>query len=68
MTPASMTLALCNFPYGHDLVLGGRLEYQMLKQVTETLVAGGVLATIVPARSGWDNPTITYVGKQGYCT
>src|SRR6266545_3187319 len=46
-----------------DLALGGRLEYQMLKQVTETCVAGGVLVTIVPARSGWDNPTIAYVGK-----
>src|SRR5262249_44982594 len=38
ITPASMSLALCNFPYGYDGVLGGRLEYQMLKQVTEALM------------------------------
>src|SRR6266545_667622 len=63
ITPASMSLALCNFPYGYDGVLGGRLEYQMLKQVTETLMPGGILVTIVPARSGWDNLTIAYVGK-----
>src|SRR6266545_714555 len=63
ITPASMSLALCNFPYGYDGVLGGRLEYQMLKQVTETLMPGGILVTIVPARSGWDSLTIAYVGK-----
>jgi hypothetical protein len=62
ISPACFSLALCNFPYGHDALLGGRLEYQMLKQVTETLLPGGVLVTIVPARSGWDNRSIRYMG------
>ncbi len=64
ITPVSMSLALCNFPYGYDGVLGGRLEYQMLKQVTETLMPGGILVTIVPARSGWDSLTIAYIGPK----
>jgi hypothetical protein len=62
ISPACFSLALCNFPYGHDALLGGRLEYQMLKQVTDALLPGGVLVTIVPARSGWDNRSIRYMG------
>jgi SAM-dependent methyltransferase len=63
LSPSSFSLALCNFPYGYDQLLGGRLEYQMLKQVTDALLPGGVLVDIVPARSGWDNLTIAYIGK-----
>jgi hypothetical protein len=62
INPGCFSLALCNFPYGHDALLGGRLEYQMLKQVTEALLPGGVVVTIVPARSGWDNRSIRYMG------
>lgn len=59
----SFSLVLANFPYGSDTEFGFRLEYLMLKQVTQALVSGGVLVTIVPARSGWDDMTIAYIGK-----
>lgn len=60
----AFSLILANFPYGTDVEFGFRLEYLMLKQVTAALAPGGVLVTIVPARSGWDDMTIAYMGKR----
>jgi predicted RNA methylase len=48
----SMSLVLANPPYYFSD--GRRAEYRIIADAGETLVPGGIMVAILPARSGWD--------------
>ncbi len=48
----SMSLVLANPPY--YFTDGRRAEYRIIADAGETLVPGGIMVAILPARSGWD--------------
>jgi catechol 2,3-dioxygenase-like lactoylglutathione lyase family enzyme len=56
--PRCMSLVLMNPPY--LLVNGKRAEYRFLVEATEALIPGGVMGTIIPARSALDSRTIDF--------
>jgi Uncharacterised methyltransferase family (DUF6094) len=57
ITPRSMSLVLTNPPY--MLANGVRLEYSVIRDAGETLMPGGVMAAVVPARQ-WDGTMVNH--------
>jgi hypothetical protein len=58
VTPRSMSAVVANPPY--FFVDGRRAEYRVIVDAGATLLAGGVMVAILPARSAWDGTMINH--------